>query len=196
MSRDYVKRKKQTKRNRVIPNLMIMLAIILIVLFATLLYLLAKREPNQVSKVPVKTAPPAMTLPEQPQERWTYLKELEKPNSDTSIRNSTSERQQILNSFSGNFSSNSTVKTVTTEQQTKTPEPLSSKWQLQCGAFKERTNADGLRAKLAMSGITGKVINGSLFRVIAGPYNSKIDADKAVSALKSNGIKDCIVTDR
>ncbi|MDF7666591.1 SPOR domain-containing protein [Orbaceae bacterium ESL0727] len=209
--RDYVRRKSHPRksRSRIIPNLLILLAIILVILFATMLYFLAKTDPNKPAPTPkVKTAPPAVTLPEQPQERWTYLKELETPNSAGVSANAVAtERQQILDSFAGNITANPTTipttrpttKEATAQTQATTPQtppPASTKWLLQCGAFKDKTNADAVRAELAMAGISGSITNGALYRVTAGPYNSKNDADKVINILKSNGITSCIATDR
>lgn len=206
--RDYVRRKSQSKRNRsrVMPNLLIMLGLILVISFAYLLYFLAKTDPKKPEVTPkVKTALPAMTLPEQPQERWTYLKELETPNSASVNTNAVAtERQQILDSFAGNITREpvtttraATTQTAPTNQVASTNQVTpQTKWLLQCGAFKERANADTLRAKLAMAGISGNITGSALYRVTAGPYNSKNDADKAIGTLRSNGVTDCIATDR
>ncbi|OCG07114.1 hypothetical protein A9G13_09030 [Gilliamella sp. wkB178] len=183
---------------------MIFIAIVLIALFSAVLYVISNN--NKTDKVveqsKKKTEPPALTLPEQPQERWTYLKELETPNasSGTSSSSVASERQQILDSFVNNTRVvTPQVQTNTTTQAAKaTSIPVSSqtKWLLQCGAFKDKFNADTLRAQLAMSGFSGNITSGQLYRVTVGPYANKNDADKVVNSLKSNGINSCTVTNQ
>lgn len=181
---------------------MIFIAIILIVLFSAILYFISTNKSDKPSEQPkTKTQSPTITLPEEPQERWTYLKELETPNASSgSLSNSVaSERQQILDSFVNNSrgiptqAQSNTITQIKTSASTETP---TSKWLLQCGAFKDKTNADTLRAKLAMSGISSTIISGQLYRVTAGPYTSKNEADKAVSSLKNNGINNCITSNK
>nr|WP_232350196.1 SPOR domain-containing protein [Gilliamella sp. W8145] len=70
-----------------------------------------------------------------------------------------------------------------------------SKWLLQCGAFKEKTNADTLKASLAMTGISGNITTSQqLYRVTVGPYTNKTDAQKVLNTLKTNGINNCIIS--
>ncbi|MCX8650364.1 SPOR domain-containing protein [Gilliamella sp. B2776] len=203
VQRDYVRKKSRSKKNnsRNKPNLMIFLAIIIIILFSTILYYIVNNKPTQSVKPPkVKTQPPAITLPERPQERWTYLKELETPNASYGSRSIASERQQILDSFVNNSrpvaptKNNNVTKqeipTSTTTQDFST----SNKWILKCGAFKDKANAETLKARIAMIGISGNVSSGQLYRVTAGQYTNKNEANKALNSLKNNGINDCIIS--
>ena len=166
---------------------MIFLAVIIIVLFSAILYLLSTNHPEKpIERPKVKTESPVATLPEQPQERWTYLKELETPNASSGTNSTTSERQQILDSFINN--SSTTTPTTSTNME-------DSKWLLQCGAFKEKTNADTLKASLAMTGISGNITTSQqLYRVTVGPYTNKTDAQKVLNTLKTNGINNCIIS--
>ncbi|OCG25031.1 hypothetical protein A9G11_02720 [Gilliamella sp. wkB108] len=207
VQRDYVRKKSQSKKNksRIMPNLMIFIATTLIILFSTFLYLISNNKPDKPIELPkVKTQPPTETLPEQPQERWAYLKALETPNNTTGTNSISvaSERQQILDSFMNNSRVVAQQNPTNTEQTTTAPTFTSpttaqtNKWILQCGAFKDKSNADTLRAKLAMSGLSSNITSGQLYRVTAGPYISKSEADKAMSLLKSNGINNCIISNK
>lgn len=202
VQRDYVRKKKrQTKKNKSqsFSGLMIFLAIIIIALFSAILYFVSNNHPNKPVEPPkVKTEPPAITLPEKPQERWTYLKELETPNANPGTNAIASERQQILDSFVNNSrnvpTTSSQPKPPTTSSQSATDSKDANKWLLQCGAFKEKANADTLKAQLAMIGISGNIASGQLYRVTVGPYTSKSNAEKALNSLKVNGINNCIIS--
>ena len=202
VQRDYVRKKSRSKKNnsRNKPNLMIFLAIIIVILFSAILYYVVNNKPTQPVKPPKKnTQAPAITLPERPQERWTYLKELETPNASYDLR--ASERQQILDSFINNSrpvtptkNNNSASKQETTASITTQNVDTSNKWILKCGAFKDRANAETLKARIAMIGISGNVSSGQLYRVTAGQYTNKNEAEKALNSLKNNGINDCIIS--
>lgn len=205
VQRDYVRKKSQSKKNksRNKPNFMIFLAIIIIILFSAILYFVANNTPKKpVEPLKVKTQPPSVTLPEQPQERWTYLKELETPNANYGSTSSSiaSEREQILNSFVNNSRTvTPSQKEATTQNQTsnvtsQSTQAITDKWLLQCGAFKDKSNADKLKAKLAMTGVSGNISSGQLYRVTVGPYTSKKEADITLNLLNSNGINNCVIS--
>ncbi|WP_294612747.1 SPOR domain-containing protein [uncultured Gilliamella sp.] len=206
VQRDYVRRKSQSKKNksRLMPKLMTFTAFVLVVLFSATLHFLSKNKPNKPAEPPKKiTQSPAITLPEEPQERWTYLKALETPNASSgSISNSvTNEKKQIIDSFANNNSSippqNQANAVTQLKSEPENPvskaDSMTNKWLLQCGAFKDKTNADALKAKLAMFGINSNIISEQLYRVTVGPYTSKNEADKAMNSLKNNGIDNCII---
>ncbi|OTQ74270.1 MULTISPECIES: SPOR domain-containing protein [unclassified Gilliamella] len=198
VQRDYVRKKSQPKRkakknkSRILPSLMIFLALIIIILFSSILYFISTNSPEKpVERPKVKTESPAAILPEKPQERWTYLKELETPNASGNSNLETIERQQILDSFMNN----TPATTTSTNSPTILANTDNSNWLLQCGAFKDKTNADILKASLAMTGISGKIFSSQqLYRVIVGPYSNKGDAQKVLSTLKTNGINNCIIS--
>lgn len=222
--RDYVKKKTKTKKSssRIIPNLMMGIAIILVIMFVAILYIVSTNKSNKPAVQPqVQTQKPETTLPEKPQERWTYLKELENPDSvdggapsnNTPSTPSTTvhqERQQILDHFMNDSASSATSTTQTTAPvaqnntpavQQQTPLPATStasqdKWYLQCGAFKDLVNAQGLRAKIAMSGVTSEIKSATYHRVMAGPFASKSKAESTLATLKNNDITSCIISSK
>ncbi|RKS85938.1 cell division protein FtsN [Orbus hercynius] len=223
--RDYVKKKTKAKSNsRIIPNLMMAIAVILVILFVAILYFVST---NKTKKPVIPTANvterPQATLPDKPEERWTYLKELENPDGDNQILSSQippsaqeKERQKILDSFStdkqivppkapvaiGNAINSVQNNTQAPPVKIEPPKTQSSSseqtgtWLLQCGAFKDKGNAESLKAKLAMIGVSGFVKNEKFYRVLVGPYPSKAEADKVVAMLKSNGTTSCITTQK
>lgn len=215
--RDYVKKKTKTKNSsRIIPNLMMVIAIILVILFIAILYFVSKNKTNKPVTPPQNiTERPQATLPDKPEERFTYLKELENPDgtqttpSQIKPAEKDKERQQILDSFvSDKTSSNPSASSATTNPTVIQPQPVKAdqsttqtttntqtgSWSLQCGAFKDKSNADALKAKLAMLGVTSFVKNEKFYRVLVGPYKSKAEAEKAIATLKNNGITSCITT--
>lgn len=206
VQRDYVRKKSQSKKNksRNKPNLMMFLAIIIVILFSTILYFISNNTPKKIIETPkAKTQPPAVTLPEQPQERWTYLKELETPNANYGTTSSSiaNERQRILDSFANNTYTtmpSSQGSTATQNQITNSASQptstVSNKWLLQCGAFKDKSNADTLKAKLAMTGVSGNISSGQLYKVTVGPYESRKEANKVLNSLNSNGINSCVIS--
>lgn len=215
--RDYVKKKTKAKNSsRIIPNLMMVIAIILVILFIAILYFVSKNKTNKPVTPPQNiTERPQATLPDKPEERFTYLKELENPDgtqttpSQIKPAEKDKERQQILDSFaSDKTSSNQSASNATTNPTVIQPQPVKAdqsttqtttntqtgSWSLQCGAFKDKSNADALKAKLAMLGVTSFVKNEKFYRVLVGPYKSKAEAEKAIATLKNNGITSCITT--
>jgi cell division protein FtsN len=69
---------------------------------------------------------------------------------------------------------------------------------LQAGAFRDQTQADAQRAKLALSGFDAKITEreqaGSpIYRVRMGPYNTLDDVNKAKAKLEAQGIEGATV---
>lgn len=70
---------------------------------------------------------------------------------------------------------------------------------LQAGAFASESDADNLKAKIALSGLEASVrpVNvenrGTLYRVRLGPYQSIDDANRIKTALSQNGVSAAII---
>jgi cell division protein FtsN len=70
---------------------------------------------------------------------------------------------------------------------------------LQAGAFASETDADNLKAKIALTGLEAAVRpvqvqdKGTLYRVRLGPYQSLEDANRIKSALSQNGVGAVII---
>ena len=74
-----------------------------------------------------------------------------------------------------------------------TPAPATERYQLQAGAFREARDAEALKARLALMGLSARVqsdrINDAVFhRVRLGPYTSARDLEAAKRQLADNGI--------
>jgi cell division protein FtsN len=82
----------------------------------------------------------------------------------------------------------------------KTPKAFSGEtYWLQAGAFGSETDADNLKAKIALVGLEATVMpvavpdKGTLYRVRLGPYQSLDDANRIKTALSQNGVGAAII---
>lgn len=80
------------------------------------------------------------------------------------------------------------------------PKPHSGEtYWLQAGAFASETDADNLKAKIALTGLEAKVRpvsvpdKGTLYRVRLGPYQSLDDANRMKIVLSQNGVGAAII---
>lgn len=67
-------------------------------------------------------------------------------------------------------------------------------YQMQCASFRNRDDAETMRAKIAFNGISSqikKAEGSSWYRVILGPYKRKRQAEADKHKLKSNNINTC-----
>ena len=79
-------------------------------------------------------------------------------------------------------------------------ESADDKWSyyLQAGAFREQSDAEGMRAKLALMGVEAKVSEreaetGVLYRVRVGPFNQLEAMNKVRRKLSDNGVDAAVV---
>jgi len=80
------------------------------------------------------------------------------------------------------------------------PDSQDDKWSyfLQAGAFREQSDAEGMRAKLALMGVEAKVSErqaetGVLYRVRVGPFNQMEAMNKVRGKLSDNGVDAAVV---
>ena len=86
------------------------------------------------------------------------------------------------------------VESIKTVESVKTTENENSnkKFGLQCGAFKNRAQAESLQGRLAMTGLNAQVqVNGEWNRVRIGNFANRDAAMQAQS--KAKGVADCVV---
>jgi len=86
------------------------------------------------------------------------------------------------------------VESIKTVEPVKTTENENSnkKFGLQCGAFKNRAQAESLQGRLAMTGLNAQVqVNGEWNRVRIGNFANRDAAMQAQS--KAKGVADCVV---
>lgn len=88
-------------------------------------------------------------------------------------------------------------KTEAAEVKTENPD---DKWSyfLQAGAFREQSDAEGMRAKLALMGVEAKISErqaetGVLYRVRVGPFNQLEAMNKVRGKLSDNGVDAAVV---
>lgn len=79
-------------------------------------------------------------------------------------------------------------------------EAADDKWSyyLQAGAFREQSDAEGMRAKLALMGVEAKISErqsetGVLYRVRVGPFNQLEAMNKVRGKLSDNGVDAAVV---
>lgn len=93
---------------------------------------------------------------------------------------------------------------VEMSDKTKKPETaaeaVDDKWSyyLQAGAFREQSDAEGMRAKLALIGVEAKISErqsetGVLYRVRVGPFNQLDAMNKVRGKLSDNGVDAAVV---
>lgn len=209
--RDYVKKKVKPKnKSRIFPNLMMFIAVLLVILFIAILYVVStnKKTDTTTATNQTPTEKPKASLPTKPEERWSYLKELENPDNNqitlpptNTTTEQDKERQRILDSFTNdtrtagtNQAQQNNANQVINQNNLNNTKPSQTPWLLQCGAFKDEANAEVLKAKLAILGISSFTKSEKFHRVLTGPYNSKQEAEKMIISLKNSGISSCITT--
>lgn len=218
---DYVSKKHDRLRKRptgLMLNFMIAIGVVVIVLFIAILYTVKKNKSDNkpISKEIRQTEKPELTLPKKPQERWTYLKQLENPDNNDDVNNDMvpslppTEREQILNTFREEKamqpSTNKVVKNIEiqfNEQKSasniikdKAKIIAEGKWFIQCGAFKNKQNAELLKAQITMAGFDSYIQRKTLYRVLIGSYRDKQDAAYVLKQLKESEITNCIVNNK
>ncbi|GAB3027078.1 SPOR domain-containing protein [Bowmanella dokdonensis] len=70
------------------------------------------------------------------------------------------------------------------------------RWLMQCGSFRNPSQAEEMRARIAFVGLESQVrpsdgSNGRWYRVILGPYERKREAEKDRHAIRDTGITTC-----
>lgn len=90
---------------------------------------------------------------------------------------------------------NEQVKVENAQVAAKNEEPVKSvegRFGLQCGAFKNKAQAENMQARLAMAGFNAKIISSAEWnRVFVGPLGDRATAVKAQSNAKS--VAECLV---
>lgn len=213
--RDYVSKKHgRLKKGRSSLGLifMIVASVIVIFLFIAVLYTITQQRPHSKplpKKAPLIEKPDSM-LPEKPQERWSYLKKLENPENDEtkqidSISRQPLEREEILNTFRDNSTAVTVSeyhpenKHIIAEKSLYSNHDVSTSmqsWFVQCGAFKDKRNAESLKARIAMAGFDSQIQRKTLYRVIVGADLSKEKADETRNRLKALAITNCITNNK
>jgi len=69
-------------------------------------------------------------------------------------------------------------------------------WQMQCGSFRTKKQAEVLKANIAFTGIASTIRqvsgkNGTWYKVLLGPYEKKRSAERDKHKLKTNNVNYC-----
>lgn len=158
--------RKQNQRGQKPPVKKILLALIALSGFAYGLWYLKNAEPERiVSRQDTPSLPRERALdplPEKPEERWTYIRELETHTVEIDVPERQEARRRLM----------------------------------QCGSFRIHSDAETLRARIAMQGFESQIreshgSNGRWFRVILGPFENLREAQRVNNQLQRAGIYGC-----
>ncbi|MCX0423235.1 SPOR domain-containing protein [Aeromonas veronii] len=84
------------------------------------------------------------------------------------------------------------------QQPAQTAAADSGRYMMQCAALRSQDSAESLKARIAFTaGLSSSLqvingANGTVYKVMVGPFNGKAAADSANSKLQSSGISGCI----
>jgi cell division protein FtsN len=145
------------------------------------------------NKTPPKEAPKQAKAPETappPPNQVTEKKPDPKPD----------EKVAAIQLFSGDRPKKPDAKVSDVKEAPAKTESTEEKWSyfLQAGAFREQTDAENTRAKLALLGVEARVTerqseNGTLYRVRVGPFNELEPMNKVRGKLSDNGVDAAVV---
>lgn len=188
MARDYKYRASQGNQRNTIAWWRWGAVLLVIALFASALYLLdSSFEDNDVKKIiPTKKVEPVVKKVAKPKPKHQDKKP-EQPRFD--FYTILPETEVIVPEYE--------IKTRQREEKIGKAKP--TKYLIQAGSFKDFTEADKLRARLALMGIESRVEKAKIGdtvwnRVKMGPYKRSASVLTIKKRLKSNGI-DVIVTE-
>ncbi len=87
----------------------------------------------------------------------------------------------------------STMQRPQTELTSKEQEKKSHHWLIQCGSFKATSQAESMRARLAIEGVESRITTrGDWNRVILGPFNHRSTVDDMLKRLQNSVHINCI----
>jgi cell division protein FtsN len=140
-----------------------------------------KEAPKQLAKAPETAPPPNQVIEKKPE-----------PKPD--------EKVAAIQLFSGDRPKKPDAKVSDAKEAPANADSAEEKWSyfLQAGAFREQTDAENTRAKLALLGVEARVTerqseNGTLYRVRIGPF-AQLDAmNKVRGKLSDNGVDAAVV---
>ncbi len=225
--RDYINpTPKKTNTNSIL-----IIGVVIAILFSIIAFFWVLKEKAPINEKTVPTVIKEETkeisvLPTRPEERYSYIHELEtreipvdesEYNLDK-IAKLNEQQQELLKQQERNLSKqqeqqNIPLPTEETKKYTviehnvtniEKPKEKASveiskpviaekgKFGLKCGAFKNKSGADNMHARLTMNGFNSYVsVHGKWNRVIVGPVNSKKEAQQLEQKIKK--IADCYV---
>ncbi|MDP8033894.1 SPOR domain-containing protein [Pasteurella atlantica] len=215
--RDYIRPQKKVANNK--KNIIIASVVVILLFAIALLWFLKEKAPIQpVIPIISQKSENIPSLPSYPEKSYSYIKELQ--THEISIDNSeaalteqaklskaqqTLLKERQLLEIEKEEKRNSTVQKVQQAQaldklileksQPKTQDKknkIVKQFGIQCGAFKNKAQAENMYARLTMAGFEPQITTNSGWnRVIVGPLGNRDAANKAMK--KAGKVADCLV---
>jgi cell division protein FtsN len=129
------------------------------------------------------------TIPPKPEEKWRYIHELE--NKKVSVVD-----------LSGNTRTSAAkaekAKAEKAKAEKAKAEKVPVRYLLQCGAYRNKSQADERKATIAFQGLNSQIkmtkdAKGTWYRVVLGPYSQKNKAEMDQTKLQNNGVSPCAI---
>jgi cell division protein FtsN len=140
-----------------------------------------KEAAKPLAKAPETAPPPNQVIEKKPE-----------PKSD--------EKTAAIELFSGDRPKRPDARVTDAKEAPAKADSAEEKWNyfLQAGAFREQTDAENTRAKLALLGVEARVTerqseNGTLYRVRVGPFAQLEAMNKVRGKLSDNGVDAAVV---
>lgn len=172
-------------------NTIAALVVVLLAIFISIFHFGKYKNLGKVVTVPMHDKH-INKLPPKPEERWHYIKELEKnphisiqiPTTNDLIKGSRVGAQAQLTDKQRQLQKNQ-------NSQTLSDNPFT--WVVQCGSFKAIDQAELMRVQLAFMGIESFIISSNGWnRVMLGPYFNRTNVNESLQNLRTAGIPNCI----
>lgn len=191
------KRGSKTRTKKATSNrLWVLISILLIVIVAITVWIKFFHSTSHKTEViPAKAQHSKIELPSRPEVEWSYIKQLE--TREVPVNNSgetqnpplTKEQQKILQQLAreGGGAFQAEKKSVLSDTRQAT-----SRYALQCGAFKNKEQAESLQAQLAFNGLYSTVKNSAnWYRVFISNFDSRTEAQATQAKIKS--LVNCVI---
>lgn len=174
-------------------NTIAALVVVLLAIFISIFHFGKYKNLGKVVTVPMHDKH-ISKLPPKPEERWHYIKELEK-NQHISIQIPTTNHlikgSKVGVGAQAQLTDKQRQLQKNQNSQTLSDNPLT--WVVQCGSFKAIDKAELMRVQLAFIGIESFIISSNGWnRVMLGPYFNRTDVNESLQNLRTAGIPNCI----
>lgn len=198
-NRDYAVKKPSRKKGNVG---VIFAAVFLLLLLSGIGLWWLKSTEKEKAPLPPKIQLNKAQLPSRPEEIYNYIRDLEtrevpvnkksasgtKKREEAAVTSVAQEKMTIITKPTPPQNEQAVKNTTKLAEQAKNQ----GKFGLQCGAFKNRAQAENMQARLAMAGYNANINSASDWnRVVIGPIGNRAAAVAAQSNAKN--VADCLV---
>lgn len=124
-----------------------------------------------------------------------FIFAVEKPKVTTVIKTKPTQQEEVLPEMpEPQWEYENTLKIQEVEVEIPEQNKSTRPYQMQCGSFRQKSDAESLKAKIAFQGLNSTVKKtGSWYRVILGPYDRKRTAEKERHKLQRAKINGCMI---